>query len=149
MPVTYQPQYRVHGTTPWINFGSPLASTATGVSVTGLTSGTQYDFQVITIMDVGTATSSVYTVSTQAGTSESLEGFTVNTAGPIIYASQTNRVASTGPFNQFNLVVDPGGADFDLILNGTKLRSQTVNTGYHNHTRFENASDHTAYYAWQ
>src|SRR5690242_8060433 len=64
MTVSFQPQYRQHGQTSWINFGSPLGSATTAVTVTGLTSNTSYDFQIVATTDVGTSLSSIYTVST-------------------------------------------------------------------------------------
>ena len=63
MTVSYQPQYRVHGATQWINFGNPV--TATTVTITGLSSGNEYDFQVVAINDVGSASSTVISASTE------------------------------------------------------------------------------------
>lgn len=48
----YHVQYRVHGTNGWTEF-SHAASTATSYTITGLSSGTKYDFQVAAINAVG------------------------------------------------------------------------------------------------
>src|SRR5207237_2735602 len=48
----YTVQYRVHGTTPWQTFSDGV-STAVSATVTGLSNGTVYDFQVATVNAIG------------------------------------------------------------------------------------------------
>jgi hypothetical protein len=47
-------QYRVHGSGPWTTFAHSPVGTSTSITVTGLTNGTSYDFQVAAINVVGT-----------------------------------------------------------------------------------------------
>ncbi len=60
-PFAYQVQYRVSGTASWTNWGSPQASTSTTIS--GLTAGTRYDFQIVTSNSYGNSTSAITSVT--------------------------------------------------------------------------------------
>lgn len=60
--ITYQPQYRVSGTTAWVPFGSPTAGLS--ATITGLAAGTTYQFSVVAANALGTATSAVSTAAT-------------------------------------------------------------------------------------
>jgi hypothetical protein len=62
--ITYQPQYRVTGTTPWTNFGGLISGTS--VVVSGLAAGTSYDLQVVAQNAGGTTASTSITSSTTA-----------------------------------------------------------------------------------
>lgn len=72
---TYQPQYRVTGTTTWINFGNPVSGPP--ITFTGLSAGTQYDFQVVAINNFGTiAAASPVSDATTDASGDPLDGFT-------------------------------------------------------------------------
>jgi hypothetical protein len=60
--ITYQPQYRVSGVTAWTPFGSPTAGLS--ATITGLAAGTTYQFSVVAVNALGTATSAVSTAAT-------------------------------------------------------------------------------------
>lgn len=53
--INYRLQYRRNGTTDWTEYSHPV-STATSYTITGLTSGARYDFQVSAINAVGQST---------------------------------------------------------------------------------------------
>ena len=63
---TYQPRFRVTGSTNWTNFGSPLASSVFSVTVTGLAASTQYDFDILEIDSFGSTPSATVTTTTLA-----------------------------------------------------------------------------------
>lgn len=71
---TYQPQYRVTGTTDWIDFGSPVAGPP--VNFTGLNEGTQYDFRVVAINNYGTTAATAVSDATTDASGDPLDGFT-------------------------------------------------------------------------
>jgi hypothetical protein len=75
--ILYQPQYRVSGTTTWINwgtaggvvYGGPGEISGTSVTIGGgsgpaLTQGTSYDFQILADNGSGTTASSIVTATT-------------------------------------------------------------------------------------
>lgn len=78
-PFLYTVQYMVAGSTNWITWAANLAGATTSATVSGLLSGTRYDFQIIVQNTAGIATSPT-TASTTLG---------FNSGGP------TNLVASS------------------------------------------------------
>jgi hypothetical protein len=74
-PFTYQPQYRVSGTTAWTNWGG--ASQATSTIITGLAAGTRYDFQVVTQNSAGSSVSATTSVTMPAVAPSAPTGVTV------------------------------------------------------------------------
>jgi hypothetical protein len=69
-PITYQPQFRVIGQSAWNNFGVALGSggalAGNSAIITGLTSGTTYQFQVVATNAITSATSQIISASTIA-----------------------------------------------------------------------------------
>lgn len=96
---TYQPQYRVHGTTTWSNFGSPVTSLAE--VITGLNGN--YDFQVVATLPNGTqVTSNIVGDSTKTAP--------VLTDGLNLTQAQLNTIA--GDINATQTSEVPGGECF-------------------------------------
>lgn len=60
--ISYQPQYRLHGSSSWQNFGSPI--TVRTVTVTGLQPASSYDFLVFATDIYGSTPSNIKTDST-------------------------------------------------------------------------------------
>jgi hypothetical protein len=60
--ITYQPQYRISGTTTWTPSGSPTLGLS--ATITGLAAGTTYQFSVVAANAIGNATSAVSTAAT-------------------------------------------------------------------------------------
>lgn len=66
-PISYQVQFRLSGQTPaanFANFGAPVS--ATTEAITGLASGTAYDFQIVASNAGGTSTGTSTTVTTSS-----------------------------------------------------------------------------------
>ena len=80
MPLTYQPRYRVTGQTTWINFGSPITVAPFTVTITGLSQGVEYDFDVQAINTFGSTASATVTATTVTTVSESSEGTTITSS---------------------------------------------------------------------
>lgn len=93
-PFSYQVAYRVTGTSPWTNFGSPVTSTSQ--TVTGLVAQTSYDFQVTAVNSAGSSTSSPVTAITSAtpvaGAGSVAGSQTSGTAAPVITGPATGSV---------------------------------------------------------
>src|SRR6185437_7514431 len=71
---TYQPRYRVTGTTAWINFGSPVSGPP--VTFTGLNPDTPYDFDLLAINNFGTTDAAAFvTDATTDQIGNPLDGF--------------------------------------------------------------------------
>ena len=78
-PVTdYSIQYRIDGSGAWTDF-THTAQTTTTTTISGLTDGTLYDFQVAAINDIGTGayTSTAYTMPLAQVYSNNFESYTV------------------------------------------------------------------------
>lgn len=60
---SHQPQYRASGSGTWLDFGSALGGSATGVTVTGLTNDQAYEFSVVAGDGVTTTRSNVETAT--------------------------------------------------------------------------------------
>ncbi len=88
--VNYRVQYRVHGTNTWAEYSHP-ESIATNYTITGLASGTSYDFQVSAINAVGQSTwvLGIYDVL--------VPGNPTNPTDPTIPTTPTNPTSPTGP----------------------------------------------------
>ena len=71
-PSTYQPQFKLASGGSWANFGSPV--TGTSVSVTGLTHGTAYNFQVIASNSGGSAASGTVSATTSTAVPNAVTG---------------------------------------------------------------------------
>lgn len=63
-PISYQPQYKLVAQTAWTNFGLPTAGLTT--TITGLSQGVTYSFQVLASNAAGFATSPIQTAATTA-----------------------------------------------------------------------------------
>jgi hypothetical protein len=137
-PFVYQVQYRVSGVAGWTNWGG--TQTTTTATVTGLTGGSRYDFQVITTNGIGSSTSatSSITVSATAPTAPTAlasANITSNTVGlswaapttgsaPISYQvtfklhTATVYTAFGGPISATSTVVWPltAGTSYDFQI---------------------------------
>lgn len=73
--VSYQPQYRVSGSTAWIAYGNPLTTLST--TFIGLSAATIYDVSVLTIGPTGSTLSNVVMVATAGIVPAAVTGLTV------------------------------------------------------------------------
>ena len=65
-PITYTVQYRLHGAASWTNFATGVP--VTNSTVTGLSTSTEYDFQVLSVNALGNAVVPFITATTSSGT---------------------------------------------------------------------------------
>jgi len=81
------------------------------------------------------------------GQTESPEGTTVNTVGPVIYASQTPGAVAGATLDIWSLRVDPTGVGFAALRNGvwdgTSANANFIY--YHNHTMYHQASNPSSF----
>jgi hypothetical protein len=97
-PLNYQVQYRVTGTNGWTNWGGTTQTTST--TVTGLTPGTRYDFQVVTSNGAGSSTSAITSVNIPAATPSAPTGLTVGSAtSTTLTANWTASSSGTTPIS--------------------------------------------------
>jgi hypothetical protein len=131
--INYLPQYRVTGTTTWLDVisASPFETANTTITVTGLSPGTSYDFQVLSDNGNGLTASNIVTGVTSS--IESPAGTTVvGTTGSIL-ASTIPGSASTGATN--TIVITSGGA---ITVNGSPGGGTAVAELYYiNHTAYQ------------
>lgn len=134
-PINYQVQVRVTGTNAWTPSGSP--SQATSTTVEGLTSGTDYDYQVVATNSAGSSYSNITTILAPvtggtvttanfsagevlkaADLDAALNGKLDNTGGPVgpLQISQT----ATGGSNPAMLALNrtAGGAGDSPLISG-------------------------------
>jgi hypothetical protein len=97
-PISYQPQYRAHPSTTWLNAGS--AVTGTTATVSGLASNTTYDFQIVAQNSAGQTASSLVTATT----------LTVTVPGDTT-GMQANRIGDFMDRMGFNLYPMIGGSN--------------------------------------
>jgi hypothetical protein len=90
----YQPQFRVSGGTAFIPFGSPIPSVS--VAITGLSSTTNYDFQVVASNSFGSAPSTVVTASTTTPSGVPPPG---SVGGSVTSGAANPKPVVSGPFN--------------------------------------------------
>ena len=76
---SYQPQYLPYGGA-WTNLGSPIAGTS--ATITGLTPGTAFTFQVVAINASGTAASATVGLSTTSPAPNAPTGLTASAGSP-------------------------------------------------------------------
>jgi len=120
--------YRVHGTTTWINFGTPISTTT--ATITGLNPSTQYDFEVQAINPFGSATSNVISVTTTSAvsfTSITLTNQSFIAGAPVGTAIGTINVAlSSGSFAGSLSLSGTDAAFFQIV--GGVLQVATTST---------------------
>ena len=100
-PFNYQPAYRKTGDTSWIPFGSPITANTT-VTVTGLTAGTGYDFQITASNGAGSSTSptvSATTTSASSGVGQVAGSQQTGTTDPIISGPVSGTAQISSPLN--------------------------------------------------
>lgn len=64
-PITYQPQYSLHGANSWLNAPS---TTSLNEVINGLSVGVAYDLRIVATNSIGSATSNIMTVTTSTAT---------------------------------------------------------------------------------
>jgi hypothetical protein len=115
-PISYQPMFRVTGTTPFLPFGVGIPGTS--VTITGLQASTSYDCQVVASNALTSATSATVTAATSSANAFPLPGSVsggqnTGSASPIIRGPQ-------------NGTVNTGVA---LAVGGVTLTDPTATTG--------------------
>jgi hypothetical protein len=118
--IDYTVQYRTTaGPGAWTTFAH-TASTATSQNVTGLTTGTSYDFQVAAVNTVGTSAYSATSTATPAAIPQSLPG--------AVFADNFNRADSTNigasPVGAFTPTFRAGSAS--IVSNQMKFTAYTA-----------------------
>jgi hypothetical protein len=114
----YVIQYRVTGTTPWSTFTDAM-SPQTSTTVTGLTAGTSYDFQVLAVNGVGSGAASVVATATPTAVAPQLlsdPGFELGNGGWIPFVVGTiSRVSSPTHGGSFALQVTATSSTANLV----------------------------------
>jgi Glycosyl hydrolases family 16 len=147
---SYQVLFKPHASSVFATSGTVLGSGTTTATVSGLSPGVSYDFEVQALNDVGSSVSNLVTATTAASAGETTEGFSTNANGVIINASQTNWVASSGPFSTFQLVAAAApNAPAQIIKDGgAPLGGNVVLLAYHNHSVWQHATDGSTFDGW-
>jgi hypothetical protein len=117
-PIYYQVQYRLSGSSLWLNIGSQ--STATNLDITGLTPNSLYDVQVLDLNGQGIGPSTPITLSFQTA-------FGANLPGPV-----TPMIANIGPTSIVLSWITPTGTapfSYEILyrVSGTQVWITTAN----------------------
>jgi hypothetical protein len=107
--LSYQPQFRVTGSSTFLPFGSPIPSVS--VAVTGLSPNTPYDFNVIAQNSLGSATSLTVSASTTSATGSAPPGSvagsqTTGAVDPVLSGPTSGTVLLSGSLSIVGLVVN-------------------------------------------
>lgn len=108
-PFSYQVQYRVSGVAAWTNWGAPQSATTS--TVTGLTSGTRYDFEIITSNAYGSSVSAIASATVGSVAPAAVTGLaTSNATSTTMTLSWTASATGTAPIS-YQAQVSPTGAN--------------------------------------
>lgn len=125
-PASYSVQFRVSGTGTWSTASSSVGSTA--FTVSGLTAGTSYDFQVFAVNAGGTGTpSSTVTASTSASSS-SVVSITWNVAASGNYTAGSGTIGVNAHVNPGTAAVQFGFSTSATIAPTSWTAATHVNT---------------------
>ena len=133
----YLVQYKASSSGTWLTFADGATST-TGATVTGLTNGTAYDFQVAAVNAVGTGTATAST-STTPVTTPGAPTALAGTAGNTQVALTWTAPASTGGSAITDSVVQykvSGAASWSTFADGTSTTTSATVTGLTNGTTY-------------
>jgi beta-glucanase (GH16 family) len=139
-PITYQPRYRLAGTTNFATFGPAISGTT--VNITGLAASTNYEFRVDAVNSVSTTPSAILPVTTIASTTapsapsgltasnQSQTGITVSwaasTGTPAPTYQLQYRVGATGAFANYGAPISGTSVNVTGLVASTTYNFQVV-----------------------
>ena len=140
MPVSYTPQYRVHGTTTWSTWTGTITTVGTTLSttITPLTPSTSYDFQVVASDSFGSATSS--TITTTTGATTTIASVTLSNQTFIAGAAIGTVVGSigvnltSGTFSGSIALSGANAADFEIVGSNLEMATTATVAGTYSNT---------------